>query len=354
MEILTSNTRPLKLKNKTFADSFSELIAVSDYMQIASGYISTESITEIKRIIESNMRPRLDLLIGMHYFDGITRTQYEASLYLNDFLIKNNLGSVSIANTFRFHGKLYSFSKENEIIAGIIGSSNLDSMLKFHRSYEADLLVTDIKTSKEICDLIKNARQKIAIPIHNWQPDNYNEVNKLLEGHENVEKIDTPTISNILTSLNKEISFELPLKATPKSNLNCCFGTGRKNRNTGFIIPRPWYEAEVIVPIEITRNLNYPKAIFPEKENIITVYTDDGWRFDCTINGDYGKNFRSVGTLQILGKWIKGRLENSGALKISEPVTNEVLKKYGRDNVKLTATDNPKIWWLEFGVNKTV
>ena len=196
MEILTSNFQPLKLRHKTFADSFSELIVKSDYMQIASGYISTESITEIKSIIESNKRPRLDLLIGMHYFDGITRTQYEAASYLNDFLVKENMGSVSVANTFRFHGKLYSFSKEDKIIAGIIGSSNLDSMLKFHRSYEADLLVTDTKMSQEICDIIKNARNNIAIPITDWQPE-YMPINKLLEGHDNVEKVDSAKVNSI-------------------------------------------------------------------------------------------------------------------------------------------------------------
>ena len=52
MEILTSNFPPLKYDYKTFSDSFSKLIVDSDYLQIASGYISTESITEIKRVMQ--------------------------------------------------------------------------------------------------------------------------------------------------------------------------------------------------------------------------------------------------------------------------------------------------------------
>ena len=352
MEILTSNFLPLKLKHRTFADSFSELIIKSDYMQIASGYISTESITEIKSIIESNRRPRLDLLIGMHFFDGITRTQYEAALYLNDFLIKENMGSVSVANTFRFHGKLYSFSSNNNIIAGVIGSSNLDNILNFHRSYETDLLVTDQKTSKEISDIIRDARSRIASPITDWIPDKFIEKNKLLDGQDSVSKISLTQLSSIRKKTTG-VTFDIPLKATDahlRSNLNVYFGKGRENKNTGFIKPRHWYEVELIVPSKITENQNYPKAGYPDKESIITVYTDDGWKFECKISGDYSKNFRSNGDLKILGKWIKGRLENNGALKVGEPVTDDVLKKYGRNSFRLTATDDPKIWMLDFGV----
>jgi len=352
MEILTSNFPPLKYDYKTFSDSFSKLIVGSDYLQIASGYISAESITEIKRIIESNNGPKLDLLIGMHYFDGITRTQYESALYLNEFLESKNMGSVSIAKTYKFHGKVYSFSKNGKPIAGVIGSSNLNNILDTHRSYEVDVLFNDEPTSTEIYQMISKVRDKIAYPFKDWRPEIFIENNPLLEGHESVKKVEDYEYQDIRAKATG-VSFEIPLKATnkhSKSNLNVYFGQGRKNSSTGFVKPRHWYEVELIVPKELTSDSNYPKAGYPETESTITVVTDDCWSFECKISGDYSKNFRSNKDLKILGKWIKGRLENNEALKVGEHVTEEVLKKYGRSNLKLTATNNPKVWILDFSV----
>ena len=82
------------------------------------------------------------------------------------------------------------------------------------------------------------------------------------------------------------------------------------------------------------------------------VITDDGWSFTCKVSGDYSKNFRSEKDLKILGKWLKGRLENFGVLKAGEPVTSETLEKYGRNTFTLTKTTEENIWFLDFGVGK--
>ena len=352
MELLLSNIPPLKPENRSFAECVMGLINKADYMQIASGYISTESLTEIKKIIESNERPRLDLMIGMHYFDGISRPQYEAAVYLNDFLSQKEMGSVSIATTFRFHGKMYSFKAKNEVFASVMGSSNLGSITDIHRNFESDILVTESPIVQNINDFIENARNTIAQPISVWHPEKFIENNPLLEDHESVKKVDGNELSKIQSSLSGT-AFKIPLKATDKhkkSNLNVYFGKGRQNMSTGLIKPRNWYEVELIVPKSITDDPKYPKAGYPETESIITVYTDDGWKFECKISGDYSKNFRSNNDLKILGKWIKGRLESSGVLQIGQPVTEEVLHKYGRNNFELKATSDPKVWMLDFGV----
>ena len=352
MELLLSDFPPLRESNNSFSNRFKKLIFEADHLQIASGYISTDSVTEIKKIIESNGRPHLDLMIGMHYFDGITKTQYDATRYLDDFLTSNDMGSVSIATTFRFHGKMYSFQKDGNPIAGIIGSSNLTGILDYHRNYETDLLVEDGTILQEISDFITKANQRIAEPISAWTPDKYTENNALLEGHESVEKVDPVDFASIQAQLTGE-TFQIPLKATArqqKSNLNVYFGKGRENKSTGFVKPRHWYEVELIVPNTITGQAAYPKATYPDKESIITVYTDDFWKFECKISGDYSKNFRSYNDLKILGKWIKGRLEINGALQIGQPVTEAILDAYGRRDFELKRTSIPDTWILNFGV----
>ena len=53
----------------------------------------------------------------------------------------------------------------------------------------------------------------------------------------------------------------------------------------------------------------------------------------------------------ILGRWLKGRMENNKALNIGEKVTENTLKKYGRNNITLTKTTIPNLWYLDFGVH---
>jgi hypothetical protein len=48
--------------------------------------------------------------------------------------------------------------------------------------------------------------------------------------------------------------------------------------------------------------------------------------------------------LKILGRWIKGQMENSGALKLGEPVTEETLTKFGKRNIVLTQSTSNDYW----------
>lgn len=168
----------------------------------------------------------------------------------------------------------------------------------------------------------------------------------LLEGQEHVEKVST---SRLADAVNKRtgVSFKIPIKTTPKSNLNVFFGKGRESRN-GLVKPRHWYEVELIVPNSVTSMVGYPDHNGSDKE--FTVITDDGWSFKCKVSGDHSKNFRSSGDLKILGRWLKGRLENAGALQMGTPVTQQTLQLYGRDNFTLTKTSEEGLWLLDFGV----
>lgn len=348
-ELLFSNLPPLRSSSKkTFAQCFKTLFEKTDKVCIATGYISTEALTELKSIAEAN-RKNITLVIGMHYFEGITKIQYQAANYLNEFLKQNNLGEVFITNTFKFHGKLYTFHKASNICAGIIGSSNLNSILDNHTNYEADVLIDNKAIITEMDSFIDNLIKNTCIPLSEWIPNSFIERNLLLEGHDNVKLCSAGEIADIISSTT-DISFEIPIKpyeTAPKSNINAYFGKGRENQR-GFIQPRHWYEVELIVPKEITDEPNYPKAGYPDTESVITVYTDDNWKFDCKISGDFSKNFRSCDDLKILGKWIKGRLENNGSLKIGEPVTEAVLENYGRNFITMTGTNDPLVWYLDF------
>lgn len=349
MKFLHSKFPPVKQRGKTFLDAFYELIPKAKSLDIAVGYITSDSLIELKQLTELNNLDHVNLTIGMHYWDKFTRTQYMTAMQLNKYLTDNGRGQVRLVTPFRYHGKLYSYSDSEGAFAGIIGSNNLGSIVEGgSRVYESAVLFEDRMPAmemKEFIDLLVcEATENIAdLDIHQ-----FNTKNTLLEEHENVKKISAQCLAKCMNS-KTEMSFDIPIKGdeAPRSNLNVVFGKGRVERN-GLVKPRHWYEAELIVPKSVTTQFGYPKSGTPEAE--FQVITDDGWSFCCKISGDYNKNFRSEGDLKILGKWLKGRLENAGALVVGEPVTNDTLKKYGRNTITLTKTTTPGLWYLDFGV----
>jgi hypothetical protein len=152
---------------------------------------------------------------------------------------------------------------------------------------------------------------------------------------------------------NTRISYDMPIKAdstTQKSNLNAFFGKGRENGQGTLVIPRPWYEVELMPGREWYRKSKH----FPGAAQDFTVVTDDGYEFvvynsyDKAFDGP--KNFRSQGDLQILGRWIKGRLEAEGALTPGDPVTEITLGKYGRNSISFSRISKDR-WFMDFGVH---
>lgn len=291
----------------------------------------------------------------MHYFEHFTRVQYNAAMVLNDFLTSNHIGEVRLVNAFKYHGKLYSYSNNRGPYAGIIGSNNLSSILDSGaRVYESSLYIDEEKYAREMHDFIDLLSLRASRNIKELEIDTFNATNPVLEGHESVDKVLPEALANVISKLS-DIRFEIPAKTEPKSNLNCYHGKGRENMSTHLIKPRHWYEVELIVPISTRRNDYYPKGTPKgEPETEFKVITDDGFSFMCQVNGGedglWNKNLRSSGDLTILGKWIKGRLENAGVLKVGDVITEETLRAYGRNTITMTRIKDSNDWFLDFGV----
>lgn len=353
MEFLFSNYPPMKTGCKTFSDIFYGLIPQTSKLDIAVGYVSSDALIELQKTIELNSNIRtLNLIVGMHYFDRFTKLQYDAAMHLNDFLTSNKLGGVRLVHAFRYHGKLYSYSNEAGPFAGIIGSNNLSSIVDGGvRVYESSMLLHDAVSAKQMNDFIFRLMQTSTKNIAELEIDTFNDENALLDGHEFVEKVSPQKLASAMCA-KTDVAFEIPIKpyeVSPQSNLNVFFGKGRESKN-GLVKPRHWYEVELIVPKSVTSQPGYPQS---QTDNaVFTVITDDGWSFKCKVSGDYSKNFRSEGDLKILGKWLKGRLENAGVLTVGTPVTADTLNRYGRKSFTLTQTTAPGVWFLDFEVKK--
>jgi hypothetical protein len=344
MKLLLSNFGKAKYPNySTTRKIWDENLEAADNVKIATGFISSDSLIELAKVIELNDKPNIELLIGMHYFSGFTKAQYDSAITLHNILQEKGRGAVYVSVSTMFHGKLYSFANTSKSYGALVGSSNLGSMVKSSSGlYEADCYFDDDRNIKQVDNTISSLMKDIGVKITDVPIDSFNKHNVLLDNHYGVTCIPTEDLVKIRDTKTSTI-FEIPVKTEAKSNLNIFFGKGRVSPR-GFVVPRPWYETEFIVPVNITRQSGYPK------DRDFTVYTDDGWSFECSSQGQNAKNFRSKGDLQILGRWIKGKLELSGALKIGQPVTNDVLANYGNDKVKLIGTSNPDVWFLDFGI----
>jgi len=358
MEFLFSNYPPMKTGCKTFSDTFFSLIPQASKLDIAVGYVSSDSLMELKRILELNGNiQQLNLIIGMHYFDHFTKVQYKAAMVLNKFLADNQRGEVKLVHAFKYHGKLYSYSSDTGPFAGIIGSNKLSSIIDGGaRVYESSLLIKENQQVGQMKDFIDSLSRTASRNIAELEIDTFNATNPVLDGHESAKKVLPIELARILTRLS-DIKYEIPAKTEPKSNLNCYHGKGRENTSTHLIKPRHWYEVELIVPIDMRKTDHYPKGTpkgQPDTE--FRVYTDDGFSFLCQVNGGekglWNKNLRSSGDLTTLGKWIKGRLENEGVLTIGDVITGETLKAYGRNTITMTKLKGSEDWFLDFGVKK--
>jgi hypothetical protein len=348
MSFLFSNFPPIRTEFSSYTDKFKDLLLASDQIKIATGYISSDSVVDLKSIIEANKGPKMDLCIGMHYFEGLTPIQSSALESLDKSLSDNNLGKIYMVTTFPFHGKVVSFSKNSSVTASILGSSNLSNIIDGQRQYEVDYLFENGSEPKRLQTFIEQLISVSSKPLNDLQIKVVQPNNSLLNEQLGVIKFAKNEQQEIIRNLSAN-TFTIPLKGdeAPKSSLNVFFGEGRRNQQ-GFVIPRPWYEVELIVSKNITQQKGYPSVL--NNNSSFTVITDDGWSFKCKVSGDYSKNLRSEDDLKILGKWIKGRLENAGVLKPGEMVTDSILNRYGRSDIKLTQIKDSNNWYLDFGV----
>lgn len=343
MELVFSNFAPAKITNKSLQDTWLKLFKSADEVLIATGYISNDSIEDLHSTLQQNpdFIKNIQILVGMHYLEGFTKLQYDSLVKLHKFLINNNRGAVYISQFMKFHGKLYSF-KTNEKVDSLIGSANFSCFSNsLERTYETMLHVEEKIVANAIYDDIKKTIHAIGTFISDAPiPSKFILHNLHLDEHLGVEKVSPEKVKKLFNKTS-EYNFEIPVKPTGKSNVNAYLGRGRKDKR-GFIIPRSWYEVELIVSNTTTSLKGYP---FKQSFSVIT---DDGWKFKCKTSGDFSKNLRSEDDLKVLGKWIKGRLEINGCLKTGQKITTDILLEYGNNIIDLRSTDDPSLWLLSF------
>lgn len=339
MELLLSANPIVQgfVHTNTISSMYNHLVDAATNFNIATGFITNDSIAALKQIVEFREgQLNLSLFIGMNYIDGFTRPQYMAVKELVRYLKDNKAGAVYLSPQALYHGKMYSFMQDDKCLASFVGSSNLSSFVGTSQNYiEADILLQDDE-GKRVNNYISLITSNLGAEFDTLPTvENFieNDVD-LLKGYSHVKKLSKEELQKEL-KLATGASVNIPLKTEAKSNLNTYFGKGKVK---GKYSPRGWYEVEII----LGKNLPHRDLIPNKEQGSFTVITSDGYEFQCSTQGDYSKNLRSDFDLKILGRWIKGQMENCGALQVGTPVTDETLRLFGKTQMKLEKTSSGK------------
>lgn len=313
-------------------------------VQVASGYTSLNIVQQFRsNFIDIAVKGGISkFLLGMAFYEGIGSKKLDALLSLNEELRSlNKTSGVFVTNGRRYHGKVYRFY--NELDSNVyVGSSNFSSSGTYGNIECTMPIEIDEKKTQIINFLDDLYSDKYSINIANAEIRETKKRKKLRKTVENYwealqkynpKTINTATLPKFTFPLDRVVEKE-------KSNLNVYFGKGRLNTITGIIAPRPWYEIELIASNDLNSQPNYPKGDF-------LAYTDDGLIIPMRTQGANYKNIRSKDSLQLFGIWLKGKLENSGALSRLEPVTLDTLIEYGKSDLVFYKIEEGK-YYMEF------
>lgn len=376
MKLLYSSILPLKSDDgqQKFIDCFLETMSQADAVDIAVGYVSKASLTELGSLVKQHGISRTSLIMGMYFLEGMPEGTYNTAKALHGEWAGTGIGEVRLVRPLKFHGKVYLFSKGGKPIKAFIGSHNLGAIkaeASNIRQYEISASTDDAEELAEIASLIAKLKApNISAPIDEITGMTLiREVNNSLTDVDTVDRVPEGEVE-IYRKHETAVSFILPIKVPAhserhmddnrhytKSNLNVAYAAPRNARKS-----RNWYETQFTVSKDITRLPGYP-----EKNAAFYVVTDDGYTFKAHTTSDGNKQFSAVGDELIMGRWIKGRLAAAGLVSpVNDTqldtdragmITKEMLAAYGCDTIVLTKTDKQKededgnpldVWVLSF------
>ena len=318
------------------------LLRDTDRLRMVSGYIGEETVSALENSLPSLKHVAIELIVGMAAREGLGESAYKSLISLNDALIARSHPKHDRQGVFAYfsgkegsrsrgmHAKAYLFDC-NQKKKLIVGSSNY-SRSGIQPNGNVEMNVVEINTPS--CLEFEKFFESLHIERNTVRIDQIQDFpikgkakssRKTVSG---LRKIAKPTGYKSFSYV--DIDLARNIEKQTGSNLNCCFGKGRETKKTGVIKVRTWYEIEIISDLSTTKNPQYPKGDF-------LALTSDGFEFSATTNGDYYKNLRSKGDLKTFGIWLKGRLEDAGALSDDpqEMVTHETFEEYGNSILRI-------------------
>ena len=127
MKLICSDMLPVGLENEqqSIIDCIHEQFEKADQVELAVGYISKASLIELNDMVERYSIQKICLNIGMYFIEGMPESSYRTALDINAQWNRKGIGEIRLVKSFKYHGKVYCFYKDDRIFSAIIGSANL-------------------------------------------------------------------------------------------------------------------------------------------------------------------------------------------------------------------------------------
>jgi hypothetical protein len=298
-------------------------------IDIISGYVGKDTLERFSpRMTEmAEAGGRVRLLAGMAGKEGLAQTTLDVLLKLDNELRAASNGNGVFSFQQPVHAKVYiTYGQDMAPISTFCGSSNFNFS---NTNMECTAEVPNHQQTTDFVNTIFTAASLLdisAVPVKGSSRDPL--------ASQQIPHL-KKTSRNISPG-NLKLSECIDLKALCRKNtiasLNLYHSSGRLSRSTNLYTPRPWYEVELTLGKD-----NYPGL----PRNFLAI-TDDGYEIELQrrSGGPKGqpelglKDLTSKGNRTILGRWIKGKLEESGALQKTGVIDESTFETYGTHLLK--------------------
>jgi len=339
-----------KAHGGAFGSQLTSRLQSAKDLTIATGYFGTSAIKDLEpKLMAVSKKGRCRILFGMVFHGGVSVKQKAAIERLDKKLRATAPDNGVYISRKEYHGKIYHVDDEV-----YLGSSNL-SEYGLKSRWECTAKIEDGATQRETVNYLDFLfSQETTMSLSSVALGVKRSV-KALKPSRFLKDYKVATLP--AGAVIDQMDIKLRVDSQPASSLNLYFDNGRKNQK-GLYAPRPWYEVEITALAKDTRNPCYPKSKLKKNSkksrqgSFFAHIVEKGvvYKLDMKIASDYGKGImtsRACGGRETLGRYIKGKLEDSGALKRGERITSDTLEDYGRDFIMLKKIDN-KNYILEF------
>lgn len=331
---LFTNVAPLRVsEEKTIKYNIEKNLSSSDEVKIAVGYFSTLGLDMLNEWVHKYHIKKITLIGGMYSVDGIPESVYIKMMSITKVWEKERIGRILLVNNMNYHGKVYTFWRNNKIIKTIIGSANLGAIAPStgtQRQYELATIIDDPAENKLFAEHLEKLVQ--CTTSANDADTRFKKIHEkivLLDGIEGVETLTENAIAHTKDNVEEKV-LKIPIKAPryadrfnkdrgsySHSNINVCYGKGRLNSKTHKRDPRNWFEVQITCDVSLIDKDYYPrKAPF-------FIITDDNYMFEAHTTSSNHKQLSAYGSDRILGRWIKGRLVATGLLRAYDNVEHD-------------------------------
>ena len=301
----------------------------ADDIDIITGYVGLSSATDFGPHLVACARRggRVRIMVGMAGVEGLSEASRDAWSAVHQELQAIDEASCVMAHTSKIHTKLYVFSTDYEEKM-YVGSQNFN----FSSGYMELMVETPFLPEVErhvnfLFSDSKNIFPITAVPLKGSNKDPFIRTTSSAEIFPHDMELDHRTLP-----LVESVDLRTISRKNPIGSLNLYHGKGRLNATTGAYTPRPWYEVE----------LTLGKGNYLGLPRDFRVFTDDGQIIEMQrrSGGPSGqpelglKDLTSKGNRQVFGEWIKGKLENAGALEIGEVIGDSTFDAFGTDQLR--------------------